>query len=139
MFFINKIFLIVNIMMFPQQNSKYFHPHLTQVNLFLKLKSIPLIRALDEALSILSAPRNPKKLTRQLSLPNDKANLEGRSNFQQFGTFLAPPKSNKRNVGLFRKGIRYLYQSVKISHWKIEMLTSLIPNAKSREVQNSKD
>ena len=76
-----------------------------------KLKSILLIHALDEALSILSAPRNPKKLTRQLSLPNDKANLEGRSHFQQFGTFLAPPKPNKRNVGLFRKGIRYLHIS----------------------------
>ena len=72
---------------------------------FWKLK----IFVLDEALSILNAPRNPKKLSKQLSLPEERDNLEARSHFHPLGNFLAPPKLHKRNVGLFRKGIRYFY------------------------------
>ena len=67
------------------------------------------IFVLDEALSILNAPRNPRKLSKQLSLPNERDNLEGRSHFHPLGNLLAPPKLHKRNVGLFRKGIRYFY------------------------------
>ena len=76
-------------------------------NLFTEKWKLDL--GIEEALSILSGPRNPRKLSKQLSLPNDKDSLDVRGHFHQLGTFLAPPRPNKRNVGLFRKGIRYFY------------------------------